>query len=53
MARDVFGNGKQFETVNELRDAIFTPPILMETLISSKPQSMFEAINKNGGSTYY
>ena len=40
MARDVYGNGKQFATVNELRDAIFRswnniPPTLMETIISS------------------
>ena len=58
MARDVYGNGKQFATVNELRDAIFTswnniPPTLMETLISSMTQRMFEVINKNGGSTHY
>lgn len=58
MARDVYGNGKQFATVNELRDAIFTswnniPPSLMETLISSMPRRMFEVINKNGCSTHY
>ena len=58
MERDVYGNGKQFSTVNELRDAIFTSwnnilPTLMDTLISSIPQTMFEVINKNGGSTHY
>ena len=46
MARDVYGNSKQFTTVNKLRDAIFTslnniPPTLTKTLISSMPQRMF------------
>ena len=58
MAKDGYGNGKQFATVNGLRDAIFTsrsniPPTLMKTLISSMPQIMFEVINKIGGSTHY
>lgn len=58
MARDIYGNGKQFASVNELRAAIFRsweniPRDLMETLVSSMPGRIFEIINKNGGSTHY
>ena len=56
--RDVYGNGKQFESVNDNSDAIFKgwsniTKTLKETLISSMPRGIFEDINKNGGSTHY
>ena len=58
MARDIYGNGKQFASVNELRAAILRsweniPRDLMETLVSSMLGRIFEVINKNGGSTHY
>ena len=58
MAREVYKNGHQFQTVDALREAIFTtwsnvPTSLLETLASSMPKRIFEAINKNGGATHY
>lgn len=58
MARDVYRNGRQFQTVNELREAIFLswsniPAGLLETLASSMPKRIFQVINKNGDYTDY
>lgn len=58
MARDVYKNGKQYATVDELRESIFTswsnvPLTLLETLISSMSQRIFEVIRSNGGRTHY
>ena len=58
MARDVYRNGKQYLTKNELHEAIFRswsniPKELIETLISSMPQRIFEVINNIGDRTHY
>lgn len=58
MAREVYKNGQQFQTVDGLRAAVFTtwrnvPTHLMETLASSMPKQIFEVINNNGGATHY
>lgn len=58
MAREVYKNGLQFQTVDALREAIFTtwsnvPSSLQETVASSMPKRVFEVINKNGGATHY
>uniref|UniRef100_A0A672Z0X9 Tc1-like transposase DDE domain-containing protein n=1 Tax=Sphaeramia orbicularis TaxID=375764 RepID=A0A672Z0X9_9TELE len=58
MAREVYKNGHQFQTVDALCEAIFTtwsnvPTSLLETLASSMPKRIFEVINKNGGATHY
>lgn len=58
MAREVYKNGHQFQTVDALREAIFTtwsniPTSLLETLASSMPTRIFEVINNNGGATHY
>ncbi|CAJ1053035.1 unnamed protein product [Xyrichtys novacula] len=53
MAREIYKNGHQFQTVDALREAIFTtwsniPASLLETLASSMPKRIFEEINNNG-----
>uniref|UniRef100_A0A3P8SZ41 Tc1-like transposase DDE domain-containing protein n=1 Tax=Amphiprion percula TaxID=161767 RepID=A0A3P8SZ41_AMPPE len=58
MAREVYKNGHQFQTVDALCETIFTtwsnvPTSLLETLASSIPKRIFEVINKNGGATHY
>uniref|UniRef100_A0A3P9N322 Tc1-like transposase DDE domain-containing protein n=1 Tax=Poecilia reticulata TaxID=8081 RepID=A0A3P9N322_POERE len=58
MAREVYKNGHQFQTVDAIREAIFNtwsnvPTSLLETLASSMPKRLFEVINKNGGATHY
>ena len=58
MAREVYKNGHQFQTMDVLHEAIFTtwsniPTSLLETLASSMPKWIFEVINKNGGATHY
>lgn len=58
LAREVYKNGRQFQTVDALRDTIFTtwsnvPVHLLETLASSMPKRIFEVINKNGGGTHF
>ncbi|MCI4388749.1 hypothetical protein PGIGA_G00089470 [Pangasianodon gigas] len=52
MAREVYKNGRQFQTVDALREAIFTtwsnvPTSLLETVASSMPKRVFEVITKN------
>uniref|UniRef100_A0A3B4ZMR7 Tc1-like transposase DDE domain-containing protein n=1 Tax=Stegastes partitus TaxID=144197 RepID=A0A3B4ZMR7_9TELE len=49
MAREVYKNGHQFQTVDALREAIFTtwsniPMSLLESLASSMPKQIFEVI---------
>uniref|UniRef100_A0A3P9PWG7 Tc1-like transposase DDE domain-containing protein n=1 Tax=Poecilia reticulata TaxID=8081 RepID=A0A3P9PWG7_POERE len=58
MAREVYKNGHQFQTVDAIREAIFNtwsnvPTSLLKTLASSMPKRLFEVINKNGGATHY
>uniref|UniRef100_A0A3Q2G3V1 Tc1-like transposase DDE domain-containing protein n=1 Tax=Cyprinodon variegatus TaxID=28743 RepID=A0A3Q2G3V1_CYPVA len=58
MAREVYKNGHQFQTVDALREAIFNtwsnvPTSLLEKLASSMPKRLFEVINKNGGASHY
>uniref|UniRef100_A0A8C4DEU9 Tc1-like transposase DDE domain-containing protein n=1 Tax=Dicentrarchus labrax TaxID=13489 RepID=A0A8C4DEU9_DICLA len=58
MAREVYKNGRQFQTVDALCEAIFTtwsnvPTMLLETLASSMYKRIFEVINNNGGPTHY
>uniref|UniRef100_A0A8C6TTR0 Transposase n=1 Tax=Neogobius melanostomus TaxID=47308 RepID=A0A8C6TTR0_9GOBI len=58
MAREVYQNGQQFQTVDALREAIFTtwrnvPTHLLETFASSMPQRIMEVINNNGRATHY
>ena len=54
--RKVTKNGCQFQTVDALREAIFTtwsnvPISLLETLASGMPKGIFEVINKKVGAT--
>ena len=49
IARDVYRNGKQYASKNELQEAILAswsniPLSLIETLVSSMPQRIFEVI---------
>ncbi|KAF1378046.1 hypothetical protein PFLUV_G00185520 [Perca fluviatilis] len=58
MAREVYRNGRQFQTVDALREAIFTtrsnvPSSLLGTAASSMVKREFEVINKNGGAAHY
>uniref|UniRef100_A0A3B3W277 Transposase Tc1-like domain-containing protein n=1 Tax=Poecilia latipinna TaxID=48699 RepID=A0A3B3W277_9TELE len=57
MAREVYKNGHQFQTVDALREAMSNtwsnvPTSLLETLASSMLKRLFEVINKNGGATH-
>ncbi|KAF1380936.1 hypothetical protein PFLUV_G00169240 [Perca fluviatilis] len=58
MAREVYQNGRQFQTVDALREAIFTtwsnvPSSLLGTVASNMVKRVFEVINKNGEATHY
>ena len=58
MAKDVYKNRKVIETVGALFQALFTswrniPDNLMQSLVSSILQPIFEVIIKNGGGTHY
>ena len=58
MAREVYTNGCQFQTMHDLREAIFTtwnniPASLLQTLISTMPKRMFEVIRNDGCATHY
>lgn len=58
VAREVYKNGRQFQTVDAFREAIFTtwsnvPSSILGTVASSMPKRVFEVINKNGGATHY
>lgn len=50
MVREVYENEHRFQTVDGLREAIFTnlSKCLLETLASSMPNQIFEVLNKNG-----
>ena len=57
MAREVYKNGHQFQTVDALREAIFTtwsnvPKSFLETLSSSMNIGIFKVIKKNGGAAH-
>ncbi|RWS08443.1 hypothetical protein B4U79_02733 [Dinothrombium tinctorium] len=58
LSRGVHAEGWQFNTVQQLKDAIFQegdkiPEEIMKKLIDSTPNREFEVISKNGGSTKY
>lgn len=58
LARKVYEGGKQFETIESLKDAIteaWSSISLnyLESLYKSMPNRIFEVISKNGGSTHY
>uniref|UniRef100_A0A8C4EJV6 Tc1-like transposase DDE domain-containing protein n=1 Tax=Dicentrarchus labrax TaxID=13489 RepID=A0A8C4EJV6_DICLA len=58
MAREVYKNGCQLQTVDALCEAIFITwsnilTSLLETIASSMPKQIFEVINKNVWVTYY
>uniref|UniRef100_A0A8C5NBQ3 Tc1-like transposase DDE domain-containing protein n=1 Tax=Gouania willdenowi TaxID=441366 RepID=A0A8C5NBQ3_GOUWI len=58
MAREVYKNGHQFQTVELFREAIFTnwssvSTSLMETLASSVLKLIFEVINTKAAATHY
>ena len=58
MARDVYRNGKQYASKDEFQETILASwsnisLSLIETLISSMPQRIFEVIKNNGGRTHY
>lgn len=53
MAREVYKNGHQFQTVDALREDIsatwsYVRTSILETLASSMPKQTFEMMNKNG-----
>ncbi|KAG1693503.1 Glutamate receptor ionotropic, kainate 2 [Nymphon striatum] len=56
MVREVYKNQHQFQTVDALRETIFTKwssSDLLGTLSSSMPERIFEVINEGGGATHY
>lgn len=58
MAREVYKNGRQFQTVDAFCEAIYTtrsnvPSSLLEKLTSDMSKLIFEAINKNDGALQY
>jgi transposase len=58
LARLVYANGTQFQTVKELEEAIgraweAIDAQQLENLVRSMPNRIFELINKNGGPTSY
>ncbi|EFO95713.1 hypothetical protein CRE_13905 [Caenorhabditis remanei] len=58
LVRRVFKHGRQFNTIQELKDAIETEwnaitAAELRALVASKPNRMFEVIQNNGGETSY
>lgn len=58
LARKVYAKGRQFTTVEQLKDAIRkewtnVPVLELHKLINSMPDRIFEVINKDGASTHY
>uniref|UniRef100_A0A8R1IS94 Tc1-like transposase DDE domain-containing protein n=1 Tax=Caenorhabditis japonica TaxID=281687 RepID=A0A8R1IS94_CAEJA len=58
LARPVYKNGKQYNTISELKDAVKTEwskihPSYLENLSNSMPNRIFQVIQKNGGVTSY
>uniref|UniRef100_A0A8R1I7Q5 Tc1-like transposase DDE domain-containing protein n=1 Tax=Caenorhabditis japonica TaxID=281687 RepID=A0A8R1I7Q5_CAEJA len=58
LARSVYKNGKQYNSISELKDAVKTEwskihPSYLENLSNSMPNRIFQVIQKNGGVTSY
>ncbi|PIC47778.1 hypothetical protein B9Z55_007008 [Caenorhabditis nigoni] len=58
MVRRVYRHGRQYNTVQELKDAVEAEwdaitAAELKTLVASMPNRMFEVIQKNGGETSY
>ncbi|EFO86926.1 hypothetical protein CRE_09736 [Caenorhabditis remanei] len=58
LVRRVYKHGKQFNTIQELKDAVETEwnaitAAELRALVASMPNRMFEVIQKNGGETSY
>uniref|UniRef100_A0A8R1EJ87 Tc3 transposase DNA binding domain-containing protein n=1 Tax=Caenorhabditis japonica TaxID=281687 RepID=A0A8R1EJ87_CAEJA len=58
LTRSVYKNGKQYNSIFELKDAVKTEwskihPSYLENLSNSMPNRIFQVIQKNGGFTSY
>uniref|UniRef100_A0A8R1IW62 DDE_3 domain-containing protein n=1 Tax=Caenorhabditis japonica TaxID=281687 RepID=A0A8R1IW62_CAEJA len=58
LARSVYKNGKQYNSISELKDAVKAEwnkiqPSYFENLSNSMPNRIFQVIEKNGGFTKY
>uniref|UniRef100_A0A8R1E5U9 Tc1-like transposase DDE domain-containing protein n=2 Tax=Caenorhabditis japonica TaxID=281687 RepID=A0A8R1E5U9_CAEJA len=58
LTRSVYKNGKQYNSISELKDAVKTEwskihPSYLENLSNSMPNRIFQVIQKNGGFTRY
>lgn len=58
LTRRIYGSGKQFHTIEELKGAITTawneiPLEIIRNLYNSMENRIFEVINRNGGNTHY
>uniref|UniRef100_A0A914DE07 Tc1-like transposase DDE domain-containing protein n=1 Tax=Acrobeloides nanus TaxID=290746 RepID=A0A914DE07_9BILA len=58
LARRVYANNKQYETVQELKDAITTvfaelDQEVIDNPVRSMPNRIYQLINRNGGLTDY
>ena len=58
LARRVYANNRQFQSIRELRNAITTfwgeiDMNLLKKLVDSVPNRLFQVINRNGGPTDY
>ena len=58
IARNVYGGGKQYNSVNDLKSAILTawmqiPLNTTGKLVASMKDRIYEVILKNGGHTHY
>ena len=58
LARNIYANGKQYNTIEELQQAIYREwtrmnPNFQKTLVTSMPCRIFECIQRNGGVTHY
>lgn len=56
--RQVYRNGKQFQTTEDLKQRIWDvwndiSPEILQNLITSMPNHLFEVILKDGGHTHY
>uniref|UniRef100_A0A8R1E9U1 HTH_Tnp_Tc3_1 domain-containing protein n=1 Tax=Caenorhabditis japonica TaxID=281687 RepID=A0A8R1E9U1_CAEJA len=56
LTRSVYKNGKQYNSISELKDAVKTEwskihPSYLENLSNSMPNRIFQVIQKNGGFT--
>ena len=58
MAKEVFKDGTQYDSIKELSDSVFStwdkiPSQLIKNLVASMPKRIFEVIRNNGGYTKY